>query len=90
MYENANAAVQAYIDQIIELAQDVEVEDPIDWGMLNISEENAYKLIAMNVVNQFDKYDNYNERKIMIATIVKMIVENFVLNLKLQKAQNGN
>lgn len=83
------AALDAYINKIVELAQDVEVEDPIDWGMLQISEENAYRLIAMNVVNQFDKY-SVHERQIMIATITKLVVENFVLNLKLQKAQNGN
>lgn len=89
MYENANAAVESYIEQIVKLAQEVEVEDPIDWGMLEVSEDNAYRLIAMNVVNQFDKY-SVHERQIMIATITKLVVENFVLNLKLQKAQNVN
>ena len=87
MYENTAAAVAAYVDRIANLAQEIEVEDPIDWGMLAISEENAYKLISANVVNQFDKYDNYNERKIMVATIVKLVVENFVLNLKIQQGK---
>ena len=89
MYENLDAAVAVYVQRIAKLAQEIEVEDPIDWGMLSISEENAYNLISANVVNQFDKY-NQSERDIMVATIVKMVVENFVLNLKLQKAQNGN
>lgn len=89
MYENANDAVAAYTARISNLAQEIEIEDSIDWGMLSISEENAYNLISANVVNHFDKYDN-SEREIMIATIVKMVVENFVLNLKLQKVQNGN
>lgn len=83
MYENAAAAVAAYVERISKLAQEIDVEDPIDWGMLNISEENAYKLIAANVVNQFDKYDS-SERDIMVATITKLVVENFVLNLKLK------
>jgi hypothetical protein len=89
MYENADAAVAAYVQRIAKLAQEVEAEDPIDWGMLSISEENAYNLISANVVNQFDKYDN-SEREIMIATITKLVVENFVLNLKLKKVQHGN
>ena len=89
MYENADTAVNHYIEQIVKLAQEVEVEDPIDWGMLEVSEDNAYKLIAMNVVNQFDKY-SVHERQIMIATITKLVVENFVLNLKLKKVQHGN
>jgi hypothetical protein len=89
MYENANAAVTAYIERIVLLAKEVESENPIDWGMLEISEDDAYKLIAMNTVNQFDKY-NVQEREIMIATITKLVVENFALNLKLKKVSNGN
>jgi hypothetical protein len=84
MYESASHAVQVYTEKIAKLAQEIEREDNIDWGMLNISEEDTYKLLAMSVVNQFDKY-NIQERDIMIATIVKLVVENFVLNLKLQQ-----
>jgi hypothetical protein len=79
---------EMYVKRIVMLAQEVETEDPIDWAMLNISEENAYNLIALNVVNQFNKYKE-NERDVMIATIVKLVVENFVLNLKLQEGNNN-
>ena len=72
-----------YIDRIVEIAQEVESEDPIDWGMLAIDEENAYRLIAMNVVNQFSSFD-INERDVMLATITKLVVENFTLNLKIK------
>lgn len=71
-----------YIDKIVMLAQEVEVGDPIDWGVLNIDEESAYRLLAMSVVEKFDVQDQ-DERSIMIATIVKLVVENFTLNLKL-------
>jgi len=84
MYESVSHAVEVYTAKIAKLAQEIEREDNIDWGMLNISEEDTYKLIAMSVVNQFDKYSS-QERDIMIATIVKLVVENFVLNLKLQQ-----
>ena len=73
-----------YINKIVSLAQEIESQDPIDWGMLAVEESTAYKLIALNVVNQFDKY-NIAEREIMIATIVKLVVENFMLNLKLNQ-----
>lgn len=89
MYENSTAAVQVYIERIAKLAQEIESEDTIDWGMTEIKEEDAYKLIAMSVVNQFDKY-TVDEREIMIATITKLVVENFVLNLKLREIANGN
>lgn len=81
--------LEDYVDHVIQLAKAVETEDPIDWGMLEVDEESAYKLVAMSVVNQFAKYDE-SERTTMIATIVKMVVENFVLNIKLQKDKNGN
>jgi len=72
------------VDRIAALAKEIETEDPIDWGLLNMNEEDAYRLIALNTVNQFDKY-NMSEREVMIATITKLVVENFVLNLKLQQ-----
>ena len=78
-----------YIDSIVMLAQEVELGDPIDWSVLSIDEESAYKLMAMRVIEQFDRY-NLDERNIMIATIVKLVVENFTLNLKLTGKQNGD
>jgi hypothetical protein len=70
------------------LAQEVEVNDPIDWSMLRVDEETAYKLIANQVLEQFgDKMD----RLTILSTITKLVVENFVLNLKLiEKESNGN
>ena len=65
------------INLLIELAQEVEVGDPIDWGYLNINEEDAYKLMATHVL-EMDNNEFTNK-----AIIVKLLVENFVLNLKL-------
>lgn len=72
-----------HLDRIVELAKEVESGDPIDWGMMAIDEDTTYKMLASFVIEQFDKYDS-SEREIMIATIVKLVVENFMLNLKLQ------
>lgn len=68
------------IDDLVELAKEVEVTDPIDWGMLNIDEDNAYRLIATSVLEQFSQP---LDQSTVLATITKLIVENFVLNLKL-------
>lgn len=78
-----------YIDEIVSLAREVEIGDPIDWGLLNIDEESAYKLMTMSVVEKFNEFSP-NERSIMIATIVKLVVENFTLNLKLTGKENGD
>ena len=39
--------------QIAQLAQEIEHTDPIDWGMLSIDEENAYMLMAGNILDMY-------------------------------------
>ncbi len=65
-------------EQLAELAMEVEITDPIDWGNLNIDERTAYQLMATHVL------DMDNDSITAQAIIVKLLVENFVLNLKLQ------
>jgi hypothetical protein len=62
---------------LVILAKEGEVIDPIDWGDLNISEDQAYAMMAAHVLEM--------ERNSLTdgAIIVKLLVENFVLNLKL-------
>jgi len=62
---------------LAELAKETENVDPIDWGELNISESEAFNLMAMHVA-EMENDDLTNK-----AIIVKLLVENFVLNLKL-------
>lgn len=68
------------VEQLVELAREVESEDPIDWGMLSIDEDTAYRIIASQVIELY----NSNDQITMLASITKLIVENFVLNLKLR------
>jgi len=74
------------VDMLVELAKEVESEDPIDWGMLAVDEDAAYRLIASQVIELY----NTNDQITMLASITKLIVENFVLNLKLQGIKNDN
>jgi hypothetical protein len=76
------------VDLLVDLAQQVETNDPIDWGMLSVDEQTAYRLIATSILEQFG---DDKDRITLLATITKLVVENFVLNLKLlQKENNGN
>jgi hypothetical protein len=72
------------LDLLVELAMEVESEDPIDWGMLAVDEEQAYRLMASQVIEM-----DFNELTTR-AVIVKLLVENFVLNLKLMGARNDS
>jgi hypothetical protein len=74
------------------LTREVENQDPIDWGMLNISEDEALRLIAIDVLDMFHAWQTKEDSKIvMLVTITKLLLENFVLNLKLQQRnKDGN
>jgi len=65
------------IINLVQLAKAGAEMDPIDWGDLNITEEQAYVMMATHVLQM--------ERNHLTdgAIIVKLLVENFVLNLKL-------
>ena len=76
------------INAIAQLAQESELTDPIDWNMLNITEAHAYNMMASHVVEQFQ--DSANHELVMLSTITKLLVENFVLNLKLDGYRQQN
>ena len=72
------------VNELVELAQEVDNADPIDWGYLNVNEEQAYRLMAAGMLDYFNTLDTDEDRiKMLLATAVKLSVENFVLNLKL-------
>ena len=62
---------------LVELAKETAMADPIDWDGLSVTEEQAYVMMATHVLEM--------ERNHLTdaAIIVKLLVENFVLNLKL-------
>ena len=73
MFEPDDEAIR----NLVILAKEGAEMDPIDWGDLNISEDQAYIMMAAHVLEM--------ERNHLTdgAIIVKLLVENFVLNLKL-------
>lgn len=66
---------------LAELAQEFELSDPIDWGLLPIREEDAYLLIAENVCNIMNNSDD--PELVCMVAMTKLLVENFALNLQL-------
>ena len=65
------------IRNLVMLAKEGETMDPIDWGGLSVTEDQAYIMMATHVLEM--------ERNHLTdgAIIVKLLVENFVLNCKL-------
>lgn len=70
---------QNEVDVLVALAKECEVGDPFDWADVAIDEDSAYRLMAMNLL------DMEMDPRIMLATIVKLSVENMVLNVRLMQ-----
>lgn len=75
---------EKHIDIIASLAMESEITDSIDWGILNIDEKTAYNLMSAHVIENFANVPDENYEFVLYATITKLLVENFVVNLKLQ------
>lgn len=70
-------------EQIIELAKEVEMLDGIDWADLPINKDHVYQLIGSQVCEVFEHIANEEDGEaILLATVTKLVVENFVLNLQ--------
>ena len=80
-----------YAKLIAEMAKEVAKEDPIDFAYLNIDEKQIFDLMSSHIVEKFYQYRNTEEgQTIFLATITKLVVENFVLNYKWMKKYRGN
>lgn len=80
---------QVSVDDIVELVGEVLKEDPIDWGMLPLDEDIATELIVNQLVDRYNTewitFGEEDKNKILLASMAKLILENFVLNLKLRQ-----
>jgi len=59
---------QEDVDFLVELAMECELSDPIDWGMLHITEEQAYQMMASQLLEQFGNVDKENLMPVILAT----------------------
>ena len=72
------------LEQLVEIAAEVEAGDPADWGKLAVGQEQAFRMIGTSILDMFDKEAYTDDDKlIMLATITKLTVENMLLNLKI-------
>jgi hypothetical protein len=71
------------VEQLVTLAREVENGDPIDWGMMQIKEEDAYHQMAQQVLEMMKSYTPSDRQAVSMAVITKLLVENFVLNYQL-------
>lgn len=76
-----------YVGILVDLANEMDIKDNIDWGLLNVRERDAYELMANSVVDQMYSLPEEQREIIMMASMTKLLVENFVLNARLHGAE---
>tara|TARA_B100000780_G_scaffold114398_1_gene80166 strand:+ start:997 stop:1272 length:276 start_codon:yes stop_codon:yes gene_type:complete len=79
---------QEEVEELVDLAKHSELGDPIDWGLLAITENQAYQMMASSVLEQITELDKDQQTYVAMASMTKLLVENFVLNLKLHGGEN--
>jgi hypothetical protein len=72
------------LELLVNIAQEVEGQDAVDWGKLAVGKEEAYKMIGASILEMFDKSEyTFDDKVILLSTITKLTVENMLLNLRL-------
>ena len=70
-------------EEIIQLAKEVELTDMIDWEGLPLEKDRIYQIVGSQAYELYQQYTNSEDGEaILLATVTKLLVENFVLNLK--------
>lgn len=70
------------LKQLIDLAKEAEVTDPIDWELIKVDRESVYTIMASNVLEQFASIKEEERLVVAMATVTKLLVENFYLHMK--------
>ena len=74
------------------LAREVEEGDPIAWDGLGLDRDTVYDMIASQIAEMVKGYEarglsRDRQSLILLATVVKLTVENFVLHQRLLRRQ---
>ena len=76
------------LENLIEFAKDVELGDSISWYGLNVDRDRIYQIMGSQIFEQSQTWGDDKEI-VMLASIVKLLVENFVLNVKVESLEMG-
>jgi len=78
------------VGRLIALAKEVEIRDPIDWSLIKVTENEIYEMMASSVIDQMYSVPDEHRDTVALATLTKLLVENFVLNTKLGEERLKN
>jgi len=75
---------RATVEQLADIAMEGEMTNPIDWGELAVEERQAYLMMSSQVLEQMEAIPEDQRAVVAMSTMTKLLVENFVLNLRLE------
>tara|TARA_B100000902_G_C26586342_1_gene563658 strand:- start:36 stop:326 length:291 start_codon:yes stop_codon:yes gene_type:complete len=79
------------VGRLISLAREVEIKDPVDWSSIKVTEQQVYETMASSAIDQIYSLPEDHRQSVAMATITKLLVENFVLtqNLSIERSKNA-
>jgi hypothetical protein len=80
-YKEKQLSKPITLSQIIELAR-VADSEPIDFGMIEIDEEEVYKRIALAALDGFNKTEPATKDIVYLASVINLHVKNYILNME--------
>ena len=66
---------------LADLAQEAD-DSKVDWDSISMTKNELFLLMAHNVVEQIDSLDEKEQLSVAMATITKLLAENFAKNAK--------
>jgi hypothetical protein len=76
------------VNTVLDLVQEIQITDPIDYSNLSVDPDSAARLIVLSVIEQFETQwsglTGIDRDYAMAATVSKLVLENFILNLQLK------
>ena len=70
-------------EEVIELAKEVAGTDQIDWDNLPLDKDKIYQMIGSQAYETYGQTEDEDHLAILLATVIHLLVENFVLNLQI-------
>lgn len=74
--------------QLAQLAMESELSVNVDWTVLNVDKEEAFETMAAKVYEQLDAVPEDQRAIVAMATMTRLLVENFVLKHHLSRTAN--
>lgn len=72
-------------DLLADLTKEALKEYPIDWGMMQVDENEFLKLTCVDILERFSSLDEKERQIAMLTSVTCLVLENFYLNLKVRK-----